>query len=395
MEVNSVLEFAWGNFPLENRGKFPNLQIMYKRAIAVCTPACAVIAGAVLALAPVLSAQTAIADWSISVTDASNYTDQANGLNYRNTTYAITSFSTGSTAYALNSTVASAVYVRRNTDSSGNNSSNQSGIDNNNRSSVWNTQYDDTDRLLGTYQTNLNGVLLNNNAVMGADNVFVNSNDASRVSAGNIERLDFYFGATAVKATEGITIFDRGIAGEHDSVKVAIFTSWNSANGGSPVGYSGNVVTLGASSYGNNLDWNPNAGVQDSRTYTLLRFNNGSDLSSLDEAVEVNTQGVAGSFISFADLGIATGTTIYGYSIMGSDVTSSVGNLADWRNANYYPTGTSDENGGIDLMSFNGRIARPVPEPSTYGALLLGGCLGVWFLRRRAPAGNPIPTSKV
>ncbi|WP_175414757.1 PEP-CTERM sorting domain-containing protein [Nibricoccus aquaticus] len=336
-------------------------------------------------LASTVDAQTAIADWSIMVSDASNYTDQANGLNYRNTTYAITSFSTGSTSYGLSSTIASAVYVRRNTDSSGNGSSNQSGIDNNNRSSVWNTQYDDTDRLLGTYQTSLNGVLLNNNAVMGADNVFANSSDASRKSAGNIERLDFYFGATTVNAREGLTIFDRGLAGEHDSVKIAVFTSWNGANGGSPLSYSGNVVTLGASSYGNNLDWNPNqAGVQDSMTYTLLRFNNGDNLTALDEAIETNTQGVAGSFISFADLGIASGTTIYGYSIMGSDVTTSVSNLADWRNATYYPTGTTDDNGGIDLMSFNGRIARPVPEPSTYGALLLGGCVGVWFFRRRS-----------
>jgi hypothetical protein len=73
---------------------------------------------------------------------------------------------------------------------------------------------------------------------------------------------------------------------------------------------------------------------------------------------------------------------------MGSDVTSSIGNLADWRNATYYPTGTSDEAGGIDLMSFNGRIARPVPEPSTYGALLLGGCVGVWVWRRRVEAAK-------
>lgn len=325
-------------------------------------------------------AQAAITDWSISVSDAGNSNDD--GINYRNTSYAITNFSTAGTSYGLGPT-ASSVYVRRNTDSSGNGTQNQSGIDNSNRSSVWNTQYDDVDRVLGTQQATMGGVLLNNNAVMGADNLFVNSNDATRKSAGNVERVDFYFGATTVNANEGITIFDRGLAGGHDSVKVVVFTGW-SGGGLVPSTFAGNVVTLDASSYGNNLDWDPNtAGVQDSMTYTLLRFNNGDNLSTVDEAVEVNTQGVAGAFISFANLGIASGTTIYGYSIMGSDVTTNVSNLADWGNATYYPTGTTDENGGIDLMSFNGRIARPVPEPSTYGALLLGGCVGVWLLRRR------------
>jgi hypothetical protein len=341
----------------------------------------------VLSLVSGAMGQTGIADWSI--TSSSVRDSDEDGIDYRNSTYAITEFSTASTTYTLGPT-ASSVFIRRNTDSSGNGTSNQSGIDNNNRSSVWNTQYDGIDDLLGTYETSMGGVggvLLNNNAIMGADNVFANSNDAARKSAGNIERLDFYFGATTVQSNQGISIFDRGLAGEHDGVKVAIFTSWNAGNGGSPLSYSGNVVTIGASNYGNNLDWNPNqAGVQDSMTYTLLRFNNGDNLTALDEAVETNTQGVAGSFISFADLGIASGTTIYGYSIMGSDVTTSVSNLADWRNATYYPTGTTDENGGIDLMSFNGRIARPVPEPSTYGALLLGGCVGVWFMRRWARA---------
>ena len=334
-----------------------------------------------------LHGQTAITDWSIIVSGEQKSSED--GINYRNTTYSITNFSTSGTTYGLGPT-ASAVYVRRNTDSSGNGVANQSGIDNTNRSSVWNTQYDDVDRLLGTYQSSLTGVLLNNNVVMGADNVFVNSSDVARKSAGNIERLDFYFGATTVKSNEGITIFDRGLAGQHDSVKIAVFTSWNSSNGtASPSAFAGNVVTLNASSYGDNLDWNPNAsGVQDSMDYTLLRFNNGDNLTALDDGTEVNTQGVAGAFISFADLGIASGATIYGYSIMGADVTSSVGNLADWRNATYYPTGTSDENGGIDLMSFNGRIARPVPEPSTYGALLLGGCVGVWFFRRRIATRN-------
>lgn len=328
-------------------------------------------------------AQTAISGWSLSYSDATNTNDE--GIRFRNQTYAVTNFSTATEAYNLGST-ATNVYVRRNEDSSGNGTTNQSGVDNNNRSSVWNTQFNGVADLTGTNPTTMGGVLLNNNAIMGADNVFTNSNSAGTKSAGNTERVDFYFGATVVSASDGLTIFDRGYAGAHDNVNIAVFTSWSGGPFGAlqPLAYSGNVVSLTAANYGNNLDVNPfTAGTQDALTYTLLRYNNGNDLGALDEANEVSTQGVAGAFISFANLGIASGTTIYGYSIMAADVTTNVSNLANWNNATYYPTGTSDASGGIDLMSFNGRIARPVPEPATYGALMLGGCIGVWMLRRR------------
>jgi hypothetical protein len=337
---------------------------------------------------PATQAQTAITDWSIW--DSNGPDTSVDGIHYQNKTYAITGFSTAATSYDLRLT-ATGVYIRRNLDSSGDGTSGQSGADNSNRSSVWNTQHNSTDRVMGSYENDLADVLLGNNAIMGGDNLFSNSADPTRKNAGNIERLDFYFGAATVGAGEGLTIFDRGLLGEHDSVKIAVFTDWGSLQGVfAPTTYAGNAVTLEASSYGNNLDWDSSAaGVQDSLNYTILRFNNGDNLSTLDEAIETGTQGLAGAFISFADLGIAAGTTIYGYSIMGSDVTGSVSNLADWRNATYYPTGTTDQTGGgIDLLSFNGRIARPVPEPSTYGALLLGGCVGVWFFRRRVQAAK-------
>lgn len=333
--------------------------------------------------------QTAITDWTLSFTDGARTNDE--GIKFQNQTYAITSFATGTTVFNLG-TSASDAYVRRNQDSSGNGTLNQSGVDNNNRSSVWNTQYNGASDVVGSNPTSLSSVLLNNNAIMGADNLFTNGSDAAVKNTGNVERVDFYFGGTVVNAADGLTIFDRGLAGAHDNVKIAVFTGWSGGPFGSlqPTAYSGNVVTLTSANYGSNLDANPLvAGVQDSLTYSLFRYNNGNDLTDLDEAIEVNTQGVAGAFISFADLGIATGTTIYGYSIMAADVTTNVANLANWNNATYYPTGTSDANGGIDLMSFNGRIARPVPEPSTYGALLLGGCVGVWMWRRRVVAQKP------
>lgn len=327
---------------------------------------------------PWVSAQTAITDWTLSYSDGPNEVED--GITYRNTALAITGFSTASSAYYLGATASSA-FIRRNTDSNGNGTHNQAGIDNNNRSSTWGAQASGQNNLFGSYETTLNDVLLNNNILMGGDDLLANSNNTSDRSSANIERLDFYFGATTVNATDGLTIFDRGNAGAHDNVKIAVFTSWGS---GEPTTYAGNVVTLTTAEYGANLDTNPSAaGTQASFTYTLLRFNNGDSLATLDTPTNTGTQGIAGAFISFADLGIATGTTIYGYSILAADVTTDVQQLADWKNSTHFPTGTNSANGGIDLVSFNGRIARPVPEPATYGALFLGGMLGFWWLSRR------------
>jgi hypothetical protein len=324
-----------------------------------------------------LLAQTGVSAWSISVSDATNFTKDGN--TYQNTTYAITQFSTSVDAYNLR-TQASSVFIRRNTDSSGNGVSNQSGIDNNNYASTWYTQNGSQTNLLGTYQSTVGGMLLNNNVVMGLDNVFQNSTDTTATNTANVERVDFYFGATTVNANEGLTIFERGTEGTHDAVKIAVFTSWNN---GAPVIYSGNVVSLTTGSYGSNLDWDPNtSGSQTDMTHSLMRYNNGDNISTVVDNTHLGTQGVAGSFITFADLGIASGTTIYGYSILSADSTTNINNLADWTNATYYPTATPNTSGGIDLISFNGYIAKPVPEPSTYGALLLGSTLAIWWLRR-------------
>jgi hypothetical protein len=329
-----------------------------------------------------MSAQVGISNWSLSVSDAANSSDD--GITYSNTTHAVTSFTTASETYILGPT-ATSVFVRRNTDSSGNGVHNQVGVDNNNRSSTFQAQNGSATQVLGTYQTNLTGMLLNNNVLMGVDNLFARTNDTTKPQSGNIERVDFYFGATVVSANQGITLFERGIAAT-DDVKIAVFTSWNSGSG-APITYSGNVVTVNNTHYGSALDLDPlTGGAQTTRDYTTLRFANGNDLTTLDATSSVIGTSITGSFISFADLGIATGTTIYGYSLITPDATSNIANLADWTNATYYPTNTGGSTtiGGIDLVSFNGTIAKPVPEPSTYGAILLGGCLGVWWLRRRS-----------
>lgn len=332
-------------------------------------------------------AQTTVTGWSLSSSDVADSTAYSPTQTFRNTTFSVNSITAGTTKYA--DSTATAAFVRRNTDSSGNGTPNQSGVDNNNRSAIWEVQDGNTTtnlRGLNPSSMSISDVLLGNNVLMGVNDVF--SNGYSQNYESNIERIDFYWagGFTAV-SSDGFAVFERGQASltGHDSFQIAVFTGWDSVNN-RPTTYSGNVVEVSSSAYGSsNLDWDPTTGGTQSNfnNYRILRFNNGDNLSTLDVNSSGNTnQGIAGVFISFADLGIAPGTTIYGYSLMATDVTNTVANLADWTNATYYPTNTSDSTiGSIDLMAYNGR--RFVPEPTTYGAALVSVAAAFVFWRRQ------------
>src|SRR6185312_1829547 len=136
-----------------------------------------------------------------------------------------------------------------------------------------------------------------------------------------------------------------------------------------------------------------------------------SNISDSDNAVtgsivstDLGTQGVGGVVLTMAQLGITSGTTIYGYSIMAADVystgTSAVtinstvsSDLVNYLNTSIYPTNTSDNTttgdgnyGGIDLMAVNGlefSTTKLTPEPATYGAVFVGLSLAAFGLLRR------------
>jgi len=320
--------------------------------------------------------QTAVTGWTLSNSDAANSTAYSPTITFQNQTSAVTSITAGATM-TIGST-ATAAFVRRNTDSNGNGTPNGAG-DNNNRSSVWEVTGTSTTNVLGTNPSaqTLNNVLLGNNVLMGTNDLFSNGNTQPWMS--NVERVDFYWagGFTAV-STEGFAVFERGNAGSHDQFNIAVFTAVDAA--GTPTAYSGNVVSATATDYGSNLNSFTN--------YQILRFNAGDSLSTLDTNTTGgdSAPGVAGVFISFADLGIAAGTKVYGYSLMANDTTTVVTNLVDWTNTASYRVDTPDApgstpNGSIDLLGFNGR--RFVPEPATYGAILLFFTVGVVAVRRR------------
>ncbi|WP_438481096.1 PEP-CTERM sorting domain-containing protein [Oleiharenicola lentus] len=294
-----------------------------------------------------------------------------NGVDFEDITARITTFKdTAGNIYDANST-AIAAYTRRNTTAG-----------NANNSSVWYLQ--DTAnaaKFYAPYSTTYANLLLGNNLLRGSDNTFANGTGALE---GNIERLDFVFNESGIVSSNdtAFAIFDRGLIGVHDSVKIAVITGWDSVND-RPTAYGGNLVGVDASDYGST-----NLLGQD-YTYNQFRYSNGDNLGSpyWNGNSETGTQGLGGTIISLSDLGIAAGTTIYGYSLMGYDVTDggNTANLVNWQNTTYYNTSTtrSTGSGGIDLSAVNGVLYnRRVPEPSTYGAFLVSAALGAFGWRR-------------
>jgi hypothetical protein len=318
-------------------------------------------AGAVLLLVPALLAQIAVTQITTTNTNQSNQT--INGDTFNRLTTAITEFKDAAGNIYDANTVAGNAYIRRNTTAG-----------NANNSSVWYDQGTTTD-FEAPYATSYSSLLLGNNILRGSDNTFANG---VGVSEGNIERLDFLFSTSGITATisTAFAVFDRGSVGQHDNVKIAVITGWDSINN-VPTSYGGVLVGLTPTHYGT-------ANVAADFTYSLFRYSNGDNLGSpfWNSNTETGTQGLGGATISMSDLGITAGTTIYGYSLMAGDVTDAgnVGNLVDWTNTTYYSTTTSGATGtgGIDLSAVNGVLYnKRVPEPSTYGAILLG--LGAVF----------------
>lgn len=314
---------------------------------------------AVLQLPPALPAQIAVTQITTSTTNQSN--QNINGDSFSRETVAVTTFKDGAGNIYDANRVAGNAYVRRNT-----------GAGNANHSSVWYADGTSTD-FAAAYATTYDSLLLGNNLLRGSDNTFANG---AGTNTGNIERLDFLFSSAGITSTiaTAFAVFDRGNANEHDTVSIAVITGWDSSNN-VPTSYGGVLVTLSPAHYGAT---NPTASFD----YHLFRYSNGSNLGSpyWNDNSETGAQGIGGATISMSDLGIAAGTTIYGYSLLAGDVTAAtignnMANLVDWNNTTYYSSATDGNSGGggIDLSAVNGVLYnKRVPEPSTYGAIFVG-----------------------
>lgn len=341
------------------------------------------IAGTLLA-AVTLHAQIAVTDIAYgSLVDNANQTN--GGITYRNEDRQVNTVTTSLGDYRFEGPLASNVYFRRNTDSSGNGTHNQSGVDNPNNSTLI-YQIDGSNRSYGDYQPNLEQVFLDGNLFTGIRNPF--GNGASNSANSNIERIDFYFsGGYTVQTNDALVFFDVENTGNFgDGFRIAAYTGVDGSN--TPTTYANTGLLVAADSFGGPID-NPNGGS--TGNYRRSTFTNADNLSgTASGTASAGTLQLVGILIRFSDLGISAGTTIYGYSLMAGDTTpSTAGNLVDWNNTTYYPTDTDPAGyGNMDFMGFGAQISRPVPEPSTYGAIFVGLSAAFFGWRRYRRSGQ-------
>lgn len=174
----------------------------------------------------------------------------------------------------------------------------------------------------------------------GSDNVF-NNDSGSDLTFNNIERVDFVYKpgiATTATTAAGFVIAERG---GNDPFKIAAITGID-ANG-NPTAF-GPVLSVAASAYG--------ATIVNAATYVMRKDVADNTLRPFSV---VPTQAVKSVFIRFSDLGVGALQKVYGYALMGNDVTATTSaQLLSYTNSTYYPTNTNNANGGMDLASAPG-----------------------------------------
>ena len=316
------------------------------------------IAGSVLATEDIISVTTATTTGTPST---------AEGYTFDNTQQSVTSVTSATNTYQVIS-AADNVFVRRNSV-------------NNNQSSVWYTASGVGTDLSGIHQTDYGQMLLSNNILVGSDNIFANGTDPI---TGNIERIDFTWNSPiTVSNSFALALFERGAVSIHDAFAIAAVTAIDGS--GNPTAFGPLLIV--------SPGWGASNAIADF-TYRLFRYNNGDDISASTDSSATAIQGLGGILITRTDLGLAGGSTIYGYSLMASDVTATNSTqLLDWTNSIYFPTNTDSITGGngLDLAAVNGLLLGVAPEPSPSASLLGAFVLLVCLchqIRQRA-ASNP------
>ncbi len=320
-----------------------------------------ILAGAVIS--------TSVAQTLITEFRTSTFTGTGDGIStqdeadftFNNTVKQLDAFIAGGELYAVSGT-ADQSFVRRNNVNPA-------------QSSIWYEKSGST--YTAEHGATVDGILLGNTFSGGSDNTFVNGTSNS---AGNIERVDFVFSG-GISATDALAfaVMDRGAPTGHDRFQIALITGWD--------GVSSNVTAY-SDVAGQSSLWgttNPDGNID----YQIFRYNTGDDSSDSYANQSGSGQGVGGVIFGIDDFNVTAGSTVYGYSLFGYDVSwgGNTDNLIDWTDATYFPTNTNDNNGGIDLAAINGVSFSVVPEPATWA---LSGfavmVLSFWGRRRRRSA---------
>lgn len=324
----------------------------------------------------------------------SNDTD-VNNIIYDNRTQPVTGISTSTENYVFDGPAASSAYFRR-------------GSAGTNGATAW-YQTTDFDSGGGGYKVygqgdsspNLSELMLTSNLSQGLRNPFANTVSSSSIGpTSNIERIDFSFGASGITVTEGaaLVFFDLENFGNHgDGFRIAVFDGWNNTTK-TVTSYVNTGLLVEPGSYGDALDV---PGSQTNIGYVRANTNNADNISGSQTVTTIdsdvsgslgsNDLTIVGILISFEDLGLSVGDTIYGYSLMAGDVVAStVSDLLDYTDTDVYlnttNAGTNPEAdyGNVDFAAFGAKVSRPVPEPSTYGVVFLGSTTGFFLWRRRS-----------
>ncbi len=330
-----------------------------------------------------LTAQAQVAVTGINygtLVDNANTTN--GGVTYLNRDRDVSTVTSSLGDYRFNGPLATNVLFRRNTDSGGNGTPNQGSDNPNNTTLIY--QANGSNQSYGDYQPTAEQVFLDGNLYTGIRNPFANG--AGTATNTNVERIDFYFsGGYTVQANDAVVFFDVENTGNFgDGFRIAAYTAVGTVNGqtNAPTTYASSGLFVAPDSFGGPINNPEGTATADYRRST---FTNGDNLSgTASGTASVGTLQLVGILISFTDLGLSAGTTIYGYSLMAGDTApTTAASLVNWNNATIYPTNTDATSyGNMDFMGFGAQIARPVPEPSTYGACLMAFALGLLGLRR-------------
>ncbi|MFA6287508.1 MAG: PEP-CTERM sorting domain-containing protein [Opitutaceae bacterium] len=304
----------------------------------------------------------------------------------------MTNISTATEDYVFNGPVASNVYFRR-------------GGTGTNGATAW---YQGTDfNSSGGYQVygqgdtspTLSELMRTSNLSEGLRNPFANTVSSSSIGpTSNIERIDFYFGASGYTVQEGdaLAFFDLENYGNHgDGFRIAAIDAWDTGTA-KPTSYTSTGLMVDPGSYGDAVAV-PGGG---NTGYIRSSTTNGDNIASGQTVVTIDSDtsgglgssdlSIVGIIIRLSDLGLTVGQTIYGYSLMAGDVTaSSSSDLVDYTNTGVYlnttnaGTNPDADFGNVDFAAFGAQLARPVPEPSTYGMIFMGLCGAFWVWRRK------------
>jgi hypothetical protein len=306
------------------------------------------------------TAQVAITSATTLTTDGADTVHE--GFTFRNTVVAVQGFSTAAQSYAL-AGMADQIFIRRSSAA-------------NNQAHVWYQTASAGGDRIAPYGSDYADVLLDNNFARGVHNLFGNINTGSA----NVERLDLIASA-GFTATAGfaIPVFDFGVNPQHESFRIALVTGVDGA--GNPTAYSALASTVPFVA--------TNLYTHDS--FSIHRYNTGDVTTANYTIFNGPNQGPGGIVFTLSDFSVPVGTTIYGYSLFGYDVSDggNPANLVNWNNATYFPTNTPNgegQAGGFDFSGVNGIFFSAIPEPSTHALGGLALMVGAAALRRR-----PVP----